>query len=109
MQLNGLGRDQVTQILGFASERLRKPDAPLDPSNRRISLIVQYLKKASADVSSAGDKEGEKEGDIGPARGEAPGEAKTKSPDEKAAPAKESSGKPAVPKSDSGKSEPKKE
>jgi chemotaxis protein MotB len=42
MQQNGLRPDQVTQVRGFADQKLRKPDAPLDPSNRRISLIVQY-------------------------------------------------------------------
>ncbi|MGO9084385.1 MAG: OmpA family protein [Candidatus Sulfotelmatobacter sp.] len=42
MQANGLKPDQVMQVRGFADQRLRKPDAPLDPSNRRISLIVQY-------------------------------------------------------------------
>jgi chemotaxis protein MotB len=45
MQANGIGEDQITQVRGFADQRLRKPDAPLDPSNRRISLIVQYLSK----------------------------------------------------------------
>ena len=45
MQVNGIREDQVTQVRGFADQRLRKPDAPLDPSNRRISLIVQYLEK----------------------------------------------------------------
>jgi chemotaxis protein MotB len=45
MQLNGIGENQVTQVRGFADQRLRKLDAPLDPSNRRISLIVQYLVK----------------------------------------------------------------
>lgn len=43
MQLKGVGENQVTQVRGFADQRLRKLDAPLDPSNRRISLIVQYL------------------------------------------------------------------
>src|SRR5271170_553889 len=43
MQLNGVGENQVTQVRGFGDQRLRKPDAPLDPSNRRISVIVQYL------------------------------------------------------------------
>ena len=41
--------DQVTQVRGFADQRLRKPDAPLDPSNRRISLIVQYIVKNNDD------------------------------------------------------------
>ena len=45
MQNNGIRADQITQVRGFADQRLRKPDAPLDPSNRRISLIVQYLDK----------------------------------------------------------------
>ncbi|HET6177393.1 MAG TPA: hypothetical protein VFE61_10700 [Candidatus Sulfotelmatobacter sp.] len=35
----------MTQVRGFADQRLRKPDTPLDPSNRRISLIVQYIVK----------------------------------------------------------------
>jgi chemotaxis protein MotB len=45
MQANGIRPDQITQVRGFADQRLRKPDAPLDPSNRRISLIVQYIIK----------------------------------------------------------------
>ncbi len=45
MQESGLRADQVSQIRGYADQRLRKPDKPEDPSNRRISLIVQYLEK----------------------------------------------------------------
>jgi chemotaxis protein MotB len=45
MQRNGIRQDQVVQVRGFADERLRNPKNPLDPSNRRISLIVRYLKK----------------------------------------------------------------
>src|SRR5712672_198637 len=45
MQQQGIRMDQVTQVRGFADQRLRKPYDPLDPSNRRISLIVQYLEK----------------------------------------------------------------
>jgi chemotaxis protein MotB len=43
MQGNGIRADQVTQIRGFADQRLRRPNQPTDPSNRRISLIVQYI------------------------------------------------------------------
>jgi chemotaxis protein MotB len=43
MQQNGLGKDQVTQVRGYADQRLRVPSNPFDPSNRRISVIVQYL------------------------------------------------------------------
>jgi chemotaxis protein MotB len=45
MQENGLGPSQVTQVRGFADQRLRKPKEPEDPSNRRISVIVEYLSK----------------------------------------------------------------
>jgi chemotaxis protein MotB len=43
MQDNNLAVDQVSQVRGFADQRLRKPDQPFDSSNRRVSLIVQYL------------------------------------------------------------------
>ena len=42
MQQEGLGPQQVAQVRGFADQLLRKPQDPFDPSNRRISLIVQY-------------------------------------------------------------------
>jgi chemotaxis protein MotB len=35
MQMNGVREDQVTQVRGFADQRLRKTAAPMDPSNRR--------------------------------------------------------------------------
>jgi chemotaxis protein MotB len=65
MQGNGIRPDQVTQVRGFADQRLRRPDAPLDPSNRRISLIVQYIvkniddedAKPSVEEGKTGDKE----------------------------------------------------
>lgn len=43
MQANGVRTDQVSQVRGFADQQLRKPLLPFDPSNRRISFIVQYL------------------------------------------------------------------
>jgi chemotaxis protein MotB len=49
MQENGIGEGQITQVRGFADQRLRKPDAPQDPSNRRISFIVQYRDKTTAE------------------------------------------------------------
>ena len=56
MQANGVGSNQVTQVRGFADQRLRKADDSLDPSNRRISLIVQYVEKNEEDAkpSAAG-------------------------------------------------------
>ena len=45
MQQAGLRADQVSQVRGFADQRLRNGKNPLDASNRRISIIVQYLNK----------------------------------------------------------------
>jgi chemotaxis protein MotB len=43
METNGLRYGQVVQVRGFADHNLRKPSAPNDASNRRISIIVQYM------------------------------------------------------------------
>ena len=75
MQTKGIRLDQVTQVRGFADQRLRKPDAPLDPSNRRISLIVQYLNKAPAPEHPV-PTEGEHGEAAKPAEGEANGASK---------------------------------
>jgi len=49
MQQNGIRDDQIMQVRGFADQHLRKENDPLDPSNRRVSLIVQYLNKKKDD------------------------------------------------------------
>src|SRR5208283_221238 len=54
MQQAGLRDDQVSQVRGFADQRLRNVKNPLDPSNRRISIIVQYAINTQA-AESAGD------------------------------------------------------
>jgi chemotaxis protein MotB len=60
MQANGIRQDQVTQVRGFADQRLRKPTDPMDPANRRISLIVQYLdKKVPEDSKPAAEQKAE--------------------------------------------------
>jgi chemotaxis protein MotB len=41
----------VTQVRGFADQRLRVANLPEDPSNRRISLIVQYVIQDGAEVA----------------------------------------------------------
>ena len=40
MQSNGIGASQIAQVRGFANQLPRKPDHPEDPSNRRITVIV---------------------------------------------------------------------
>jgi chemotaxis protein MotB len=55
IQANGIGPAQITQVRGFADQRLRKPDDPFDPANRRISIIVQYLEKNAGAEESKGE------------------------------------------------------
>ncbi len=43
MERTGLRHAQISQVRGFADRQLRVPADPLDPSNRRISVIVHYL------------------------------------------------------------------
>ena len=45
LQASGLRSDQISQVRGYADQKLRVPGNPLEPSNRRISLIVQYIVK----------------------------------------------------------------
>ena len=63
MQANGLGAEQVTQVRGFADQRLRKKEDPLDPANRRISLIVQYLDKRAGESPPAAEVHDERKGE----------------------------------------------
>ena len=58
MQASGIRADQVTQVRGFADQRLRKSQDPFDPSNRRISVIVQYIIKNSDEKDDTTGAEG---------------------------------------------------
>ena len=52
----GLPAERIVQVRGFADVALRKPEAPDDPTNRRISLIVRYAQErppAEAEVASS--------------------------------------------------------
>jgi chemotaxis protein MotB len=49
MQSHGVRADQVTEVRGFASMLPRDPANPLDPANRRISVIVKYLDQQPGD------------------------------------------------------------
>ncbi len=70
MQLHGIGADKVTQVRGFADQRLRKPDSPMDPANRRISLIVQYLDKKPSLGAAHSENEAEGKADVEAAKPE---------------------------------------
>ena len=54
MQQSGLRGDQISQVRGFADQHLRTARDPLDPSNRRVSIIVQYLNSNNDEVISPG-------------------------------------------------------
>jgi chemotaxis protein MotB len=51
MQSQGVRADQISQVRGFADQRLRLPQKPQDPSNRRISMIVQYQVVGDSEVA----------------------------------------------------------
>lgn len=42
MEANGLRDHQVVQVRGYADNDLRDPKAPNDPSNRRVTILIQY-------------------------------------------------------------------
>ncbi len=67
---HGIREDQVTQVRGFADQKLRNKDDPMDPANRRISLIVQYTEKKPEEKPVEKEKDGETK------PGEAPKETK---------------------------------
>ena len=61
MQQDGVRKDQVTQVRGYADQFLRVKNDPYDPSNRRISILIKNaegslpaLKGASVAGSPAG-------------------------------------------------------
>lgn len=58
MQANGVRVDQVSQVRGYADQRLRSPSAPEDPSNRRITVIVQYMETNADDQANSSAKPG---------------------------------------------------
>ncbi len=60
MQAGGLHDNQVIAVRGFADQQLRNQANPQDPSNRRITLIVQKpagIKAASASSGATAQKQ----------------------------------------------------
>jgi chemotaxis protein MotB len=60
LQQDGVGQTQISQVRGYADQLLRVKNDPLDPSNRRISLIVQWVE---VPVPPGAKGEGEKSED----------------------------------------------
>jgi chemotaxis protein MotB len=61
MEQNGLSPDQISEVRGYADRQLHNAKDPLDPSNRRISLIVQYLPQENGGQDAAAETGGGKE------------------------------------------------
>jgi len=71
MQNDGVRMDQVSQVRGFADQRLRTPDKPFDAANRRISLVVLNLPVEDNDKLAPGQslaKDGAKADPTGAAK-----------------------------------------
>jgi len=64
LQSDGVGKDQISQVRGYADQMLRVKNDPMDPTNRRISLIVQWVEAplAPAPKSEGGKGAEGKEG-----------------------------------------------
>ena len=55
MEAHGVRHEQVAQVRGFADRQLRHPEDPEHASNRRISVIVQYLTPPAEPAKAAGE------------------------------------------------------
>ena len=88
MQAHGVRLDQVAQIRGYADQSLRKKDNAEDPSNRRISIIVQHKSGPKPPAEEKKDEHGAAKADgHGDAKKEEPKkeEAKHEAPKKEAA------------------------
>src|SRR5580700_10583242 len=83
MQQSGLRGDQISQVRGFADQRLRNTKDSLDASNRRISIIVQYPSGSAESESALEDGNDTGAGKPPPAVGQTKPERKSNKEDEK--------------------------
>ncbi|MBM3461262.1 MAG: hypothetical protein FJX76_04095 [Armatimonadetes bacterium] len=88
----GMGHDRVNEVRGYADTRLLHPDTPLDPENRRVSILVRYLKKSQEEKEELARK--------------LSGETDSSKPDGKAEPAAKADGKAEPAAKADGKAEP---
>jgi chemotaxis protein MotB len=58
LQADGVGKDQILQVRGYADQLLRVKNDPMDPSNRRVSLIVQWANGARPPALATSPKTG---------------------------------------------------
>ena len=62
----GLPAERIVQVRGFADVALRKPEAPDDATNRRISLIVRYSREPPPADAEAASTEEQAEAELAP-------------------------------------------
>jgi chemotaxis protein MotB len=62
LQTDGVGKDQISQVRGYADQMLRVKNDPMDPTNRRISLIVQWV-EVPVPPGSGSEAKGEEKGE----------------------------------------------
>lgn len=60
MQASGIAPDQIAQVRGFADRHLRDMKDPMNPANRRVSVIVQYAEAPAAGAAQPGGVHGGK-------------------------------------------------
>ena len=73
LQTDGVGKNQISQVRGYADQLLRVKNDPLDPSNRRVSLIVQWADGAGPpSLKTTEEGKGEKAGEPAKAETAAP-------------------------------------
>jgi chemotaxis protein MotB len=53
MQENGVRPDQIAQVRGYADQKPRNPATPEDPSNRRVTLIIENTPAPAAAPAAA--------------------------------------------------------
>jgi chemotaxis protein MotB len=55
LEENGLKKDQISEVRGYADRNLKVPDKPLDYANRRVNIIVTIPKQAIKESSASHD------------------------------------------------------
>lgn len=58
MNSDGLRPGQVSEVRGFADQKLRIPERPFDPANRRVSIVVKSLSASRSPLREQGSQAG---------------------------------------------------
>jgi chemotaxis protein MotB len=80
LQQDGVRKDQVTQVRGYADQLLRIKTDPYDPSNRRISILVKNAEGPLPGLKGGAQAESGGAGSAGPTKPPAQGAPRASSP-----------------------------